>query len=497
MSLRRQYLLVFVAFSVALTALGGVLAYTSTSHVLEDELDRKLVQVAGAAADVGLSANLLLSFRPGEEEDATFTSLQERLRRLKRFVEEAYVVRQDGTALVTTLPTDSVRIGEIPPELAPHAEDLLDAVTDGYAVSDLWGPFEGDRYYKYGFVRLEHSFVPLEGSDPSSPEASIPDPLQNAVLAVRMPLEYRQPLTEFRRAVMVGSLAAAVVAALIAWILATTITGPLNRLGRVALRIQRGHMDEPVRRERGGELGRLSRAMERMRVGILYRDEQLRLMLAQVAHEIRNPLGGLELFASAAAESEDPKARTKFIGKVRDEINALNRIIDDFLTFARPLRPVGDLHDARTPIREAVDLVEMEMRDRGVELTLEIPPEPLMARADQEHVKRVTLNLVRNAAQAGEEVLVRCGPFRGEVVILVRDNGPGIPPELEERIFEPFVTDKEQGAGLGLAIVKAVAEANGGRVEVTTGDGSSGVGAEFRVYFRGAEDFSPEEEEGH
>jgi signal transduction histidine kinase len=294
---------------------------------------------------------------------------------------------------------------------------------------------------------------------------------------------------------MVGSVVAAVIAALIAWMLATAISGPLNRLGRVALRIQRGHMDEPVRRERGGEVGRLSRAMERMRVGILHRDEQLQLMLAQVAHEIRNPLGGLELFASAAAESEDPEERGRFIGKVRGEITALNRIIDDFLTFARPLRPVGDLHDVRIPVREAVDLVEMEMRDGGGELMLELPSEPLMARADQEHVKRVALNLVRNAAQAGQEVVVRCELFRGEVVLSVRDNGPGIPPELEERIFEPFVTDKEQGAGLGLAIVKTVAEANGGRVEVRTGDGSSGVGAEFRVYFRGGEDYPPEGEE--
>jgi signal transduction histidine kinase len=495
-SLRRQYLLVFVAFSVVLTALGGILAYTSTSQALEEELDRKLVQVAGAAADVGLSANLLLSFQPGEEESGFYESEQEKLRRLKRFVEEAYVVRQDGTALVTTLPTDSVRIGELPPELAPHAVDILDAVRNGTAVSDLWGPFEGDRYYKYGFVLLEHSFVPMEGSDPSTPETSIPDPQQNAVLAVRMPLEYRQPLTDFRSAVIVGSVLAALVAALIAWILATAITGPLNRLGRVALRIQRGRMDEPVRMERGGELGRLSRAMERMRVGILHRDEQLRLMLAQVAHEIRNPLGGLELFASAAAESEDPEERIKFIGKVRGEITALNRIIDDFLTFARPLRPVGDLHDVRIPIREAVELVDMEMRDSGGELKLEIPGEPLMVRADQEHVKRVVLNLARNAAQAGQEVLVQGQPFRGEVVISVRDNGPGIPPELEDRIFEPFVTDKEQGAGLGLAIVKAVAEANNGRVEVTSGHESGGVGAEFRVYFQGAEDFPPEEEEG-
>jgi signal transduction histidine kinase len=285
---------------------------------------------------------------------------------------------------------------------------------------------------------------------------------------------------------------AAAVGALIAWFMATTVTRPLNRLGRVALRIQRGRMDEPVRAERGGELGRLARAMERMRVGILHRDEQLRLMLAQVAHEIRNPLGGLELFASAASESEDPDERSLLIGKVRDEITELNQIIDDFLAFARPIRTEAELQDIILPVREAVELVEAEMNDTGGELTLEVPPYPLLARADPEHVKRVTLNLVRNAAQAGTKVEVRCEPYRGEVVLFVRDNGPGVAPELEDRVFEPFVTDKEQGAGLGLAIVKRVVEANGGRVELSTGERASGVGAEFRVYFRGGEELPPE-----
>ncbi len=484
MSLRRQYVLVFVAFSVLVTALGGTAAYLSTSNALERELDRRLVQVAGAAADVGLSANYLLNFRPGMEAEPGFASEQAKLRRLKRFVEEAYVVSQDHRALLTTLDTDSVRIDEFPPDLAPFmlTGEIDRAVIEGTAVSPLYGPFEDGRYFKYGFVRVDQSYDP-------------DDPSRNAVLVVRMPAEYRQPLTDFRQTAIAGSVVAAVIAALIAWFMATTITGPLNRLGRVALRIQRGRMDEPVRREWGGELGRLSRAMERMRVGILHRDEQLRLMLAQVAHEIRNPLGGLELFASAASESEDPRERLQFIGKVRDEITALNRIIDDFLTFARPLRPQGELHDIRVPIQEAVDLVEMEMRDSGGRLTLELPAQPLLAKADSEHVKRVVLNLVRNAAQAGQEVLVGGEGIRGEAVVLVRDNGPGIPPDLEDRIFEPFVTDKEQGAGLGLAIVKSVVEANGGRVELTTGSEASGVGAEFRVYFRGGEDLPPEGEE--
>jgi signal transduction histidine kinase len=219
-------------------------------------------------------------------------------------------------------------------------------------------------------------------------------------------------------------------------------------------------MNEAVREERAGELRRLSRAMERMREGILRRDEQLRLMLAQVAHEIRNPLGGLELFASAAVDAMDPDERSEMLEKVRSEVVALNEIIDDFLTFARPIRPEGRFHDIRRPIQEAVELVEMEMRSGGGRFTMTLPEDPLVAKADPEHVKRVVLNLLRNAAQAGTNVGVRAEVLRGEVVITVVDDGAGIPGEILDRIFEPFVTDKEQGAGLGLAIVKKVVDGN-------------------------------------
>jgi two-component system OmpR family sensor kinase len=103
---------------------------------------------------------------------------------------------------------------------------------------------------------------------------------------------------------------------------------------------------------------------------------------------------------------------------------------------------------------------------------------------DADHAKRATLNLLRNAAQVAELVVLRAWVEHGEVVVSVSDDGPGVPETLKERIFDPFVTDKAQGAGLGLAIVRKVAEANGGRVELTrTGETDGGRGSEFRVYF--------------
>lgn len=466
MSLRRQFVLLLVAFSVGVSVVGGILAYRNTSRVLERQLDDKLVQVAWAAAEGGLlGADELLFLGTGEEGTPTFTTFREKLLRLKRVVDEAYIFRPDLTAVVTTHSPEEVPIGSFLGELVPYRLQVEEANRTGQATSPLLS--DGERSYKYAFVKLEGEPI---------------------FLAVLGRANYMEPLESFQRTVILGSLLSAALAALLAWALATTVTRPLERLGRVAFRIQRGRMNEAVREERGGELRRLSQAMERMREGILHRDEQLRLMLAQVAHEIRNPLGGLELFASAAVETGDPVERAQMLAKVRSEVVALNDIIDDFLTFARPIRPEGIFHDVREPIREAVSLVEMEMRKGGGRFNVDLPEDALLAKADPEHVKRVILNLLRNAAQAGLNVGVRGEVFRGEVVITVRDDGPGVPEAMLDRIFEPFVTDKEQGAGLGLAIVKKVVEGNQGRVEVRNRTSEIEGGAEFRVFFRGAED---------
>jgi signal transduction histidine kinase len=103
---------------------------------------------------------------------------------------------------------------------------------------------------------------------------------------------------------------------------------------------------------------------------------------------------------------------------------------------------------------------------------------------------------VKNAADVATVIDIRARQTRGEVEVVVRDNGPGIASELRDRVFEPFVTDKEKGAGLGLAIVKRLADANGGRVVLTPYDPADGVGAEFRLYFSGVDDHREVDERG-
>ncbi len=482
MSLRRKYILVFVGLCLLLTLGGGHLAWRAANGALENELDQKLVWVAGAAAEVGLQANPLLALQPGDENSALYLPNRERLLRLLRYVDEAHIFRRDNTVIVTTDPPAEYPIGTPLRWLDAYEPELDVAWSTGEAVSEVFEGQDG-RFYKYGFKRLEES---------------------DAMLTVLMTADYLIPLSRFQQTLLLGSLGTALLAGLIAAMLATSIVSPLERLSRGALKIQRGRWNEPVPPEEGVELGRLSKAMERMRAGIVQRDEQLRLMLAQVAHEIRNPLGGLELFATAAVEAEDPKERARLLGRVRHEVEALNEIINHFITFSRPLHPQRKLHDIRVPIEQAVDLIRMQLEGRGRELTVHLPTEPLVVWADPDHTKRTVLNLLHNAGTAGTAVRLEAWWRNGEAVVSVRDNGPGVPKEARERIFDPFVTDKEQGAGLGLAIVKQVLEANGARVVLMDTEEGAGVadpargeltGAEFRVYFRGSEELPSEDAE--
>jgi signal transduction histidine kinase len=468
MTLRRQFLVVFVTFAVVMAVAGGWAAWRVTSGALEREMDTRLRAVAGAFAGGALQAQYVLSIRPGDEgnDESPWWPTYQRLVYLAPWVDAAYLFRSDRTLLVST-EGESLRVGSRLRWLDAHREVLDQAWRVGSATSPL---FEGEdgRPYKYGFLRIENADV---------------------MLGVLVQADFLQPLERLRQTLLIGTLLAVLAAVVLAGVLAGTVARPLERLSRVALRIQRGHMKQPVGKEKGYELGRLARAMERMRRGVVRRDEQLRLMLAQVAHEIRNPLGGLELFTSAAEEAEDEAERRRLLKRVRAEIRDLNEIIDDFLTFARPLRPGPELHDIKGVVEQAAELVSMELERRGGVLQLDLPREPLLARADPEHVKRVVLNLVRNAAEAGDRVQVEALWRNGEVVVAVRDDGPGVPSELRERIFEPFVSQKEKGAGLGLAIVERVTRANGGRVELMSPEQTeAGWGAEFRVYFTGSEE---------
>ena len=206
-------------------------------------------------------------------------------------------------------------------------------------------------------------------------------------------------------------------------------------------------------------------------------------MAAGIAHEIRNPLGSLELFASHLVEELAGTAHDDLAAHVLKGIQNLSRITGNLLLFARKAEPKLSEVDLGEVLSESALYAKAALSAKGVEL--EAVCEPCSVLADRDLLRQVFLNLLLNAIQAVSEggrirISNRFEPDETPPVVIaqVSDDGPGVPPETRERVFDPFYTTRSGGMGLGLAIVQRIVAAHGGWVSVSTG----GLGgAEFSV----------------
>jgi signal transduction histidine kinase len=206
---------------------------------------------------------------------------------------------------------------------------------------------------------------------------------------------------------------------------------------------------------------------------------------AGLAHEIGSPLQVLSARGSAlATRSADPETRRQAEILV-EQTARITRIVDQLLSFGRRRPPVIAPRDLARPVRTVLELLDGEARRRGVALELAVDDGDHTIEADEDQLQQIVLNLVRNALAAtpsGGRITVRieAAPGLAQVRLIVRDTGPGIPPELQGRLFEPFFTTRasEGGTGLGLAVVRAIVTDHGGTITA-----SSEHGAEFIVSF--------------
>jgi two-component system sensor histidine kinase HydH len=206
-------------------------------------------------------------------------------------------------------------------------------------------------------------------------------------------------------------------------------------------------------------------------------------LAAVVAHEIRNPLGSIQgavEILGAGLLPSDPKA--EFAQIAQKEVTALEKLTSEILQFSKPAPPKQLPIDPQEIIEAACHLCADQARRQQVEINLE--PVPAMhIMVDPEQIKQVLLNILINAIQAqpsGGKIEIRVSHDANDVVLSIRDFGPGIAEENLDRIFEPFFTTKREGTGLGLAISYQLVNHNGGRIRV---ESPRGQGVCFRISF--------------
>ncbi|KAA3612680.1 MAG: PAS domain S-box protein [Calditrichaeota bacterium] len=200
-------------------------------------------------------------------------------------------------------------------------------------------------------------------------------------------------------------------------------------------------------------------------------------MAAKVAHEVRNPLSSISLNAELLGDelkcnADGVSAEGETLLKaIMDEVERVTNLTEDYLQFSR--LPEADFHlvGLYELLEDTIDFVEPEANSQGIEIIREIESDLPKIAADFHQIRRVILNLMRNAFDAMKDggVLRLHAVSAGEnVEISVGDTGDGIPEEQKKKIFEPFFTTRDMGTGLGLAIAMQIVQEHGGRISFTS-----------------------------
>jgi len=205
-----------------------------------------------------------------------------------------------------------------------------------------------------------------------------------------------------------------------------------------------------------------------------------------VAHEIKNPLNAislrLDLLRARVLAGAPEESLTPEIDVLSSEVRRLDRVVKTFLDFSRPLEVRLTEVDLASLAREVAVLMTPQARVAGIELTFDEPGEPALMRGDADLLKQAVLNLVTNANEAmknGGRLRLSVSREGDSVALQVADNGPGIPPEVRDKVFQLYFTTKERGSGIGLALTFRAVQLHNGTVDFVSDSG----GTTFRLQF--------------
>lgn len=286
------------------------------------------------------------------------------------------------------------------------------------------------------------------------------------------------------------------VTTLVTGILVWRFTRPIKDLSLAARRVAGGDFSIRVQAQRHDEVGLLAEAFNEM-TSQLGRTRQLESQLHQaekgavvgrlasaIAHEIRNPLNYINLtldhLRSTFAPADPQKRETfeRLANQLKAEVARINTHITDFLSYSRPSRLEPQPLDLRSATADALQMIEPQAAEHGIEIRIEQHGEVPEVTADSQSIRSVLTNLLINSLQAmdgeGGSIVVKISSDQAarRVAVEITDTGRGIAAEDISKVFEPYYSTKETGTGLGLAIVKKAIDEHGGTIGVTSRPGS-------------------------
>lgn len=446
----------FVALSVPL--------YWYTRSALETEMDKRLLtvcEVAGAKLDRNLLAILMKE-----------PSLSGVRNSLESELEDFLVGDIEGVAVYDDAGRELVRV-----ERHSGREDglgeLLSALAQresqsGHVVSEVY-ELPGRGFFKAAAVTLgkrEDSSAAVVAWG-GAPFVTVVEEMVGSIFWI----------------VLVASLAAVGLAV----VFSRSLVRPVRQLSRYALSIRKNIHSPQVHTGRSDEFGDLNRSLVEMHSEIRDHEYATKQLLSGIAHEIKNPLGGMEIYSGLLREELMGKKvqgnsaeELEYLEKISSEVRRLGHIVSEYLDYSRPLTGEAKSVKVHSVVEDAYRILLPEVKQKKVRYSLSGTG---TIWGDESKLRRVFVNLLKNSLEAvGEKgsIQVRIHERNGAVAVEFADTGPGIPEEDLDRIFQPYFTTRDKGFGLGLTIAKNIVDEMNGTILV---ESTVGKGSRFTVEF--------------
>ncbi|MGD8307041.1 MAG: HAMP domain-containing sensor histidine kinase [Ignavibacteria bacterium] len=325
-------------------------------------------------------------------------------------------------------------------------------------------------------LEVDHSFasLPFKGDDGSWYMWGFYNFNDRYYLAVRESAARLQRVEEFSLIFWFIGLGGVIITILLSWFVANKITGPINKLVSFSLDIGKGRLNLDVPNGIKGETKILADAMDTMRKGLAKNQEEKERILAQIAHEIRNPLGSIEILAGLVKEdliksNQDYENTEKILGEVRE----LKEIITSYLNFSRPATPKKEWCDLSEVYDDIIRVFQKECKKKNCTIKFENHYNKIWF--DKSHLKMILTNLIANSLESIERdgSIKLISTFNDDQhCISVIDNGKGIDDIIKSKIFDPFYTTKSDGTGLGLATSRKLCIENNAELLLESANGN-------------------------
>jgi signal transduction histidine kinase len=303
-------------------------------------------------------------------------------------------------------------------------------------------------------------------------------------------------INSMRENMLLSAIVATIIGCIVALYFSRSIVKPIRRLASATTRIARGNWETKLPIDSWDEVGRLTDSFNQMSASLIEKRKQLEETYIElskqermaeignfsmmIAHELKNPLGiikgSVDIIAKEGVKAQVSRTMMEYI---QDEVKRLNRLVEDFLSFARPNPAHKSFVDINQLINKIVNLIPLpEFKEKDISLTVKLAQEMPEVNVDEHQIYQTLVNIFNNAIQAISqkgEITIKTEHEQDGILITFMDTGVGISDEEKGKVFEPFFTKKQSGTGLGLAVVKKIIDNHKGKITISDREGGGTV----------------------